>query len=329
MLALIADDDRGTTAILSKALQRCHVDVSVAPDGVAAWERLCAEPRPSLALVDWMMPGLDGPELCRRIRKHPALENMYVILLTGRDSRADMVTGLDAGADDYIVKPFDAEELRARVQVGIRVATLQERLAERVGELQTARDELARLAATDPLTGLACRRKWFELATIELSRSRRYGHQFSLLMADLDFFKQVNDTFGHSVGDEVLKEFAKVLQKECRDSDVAGRLGGEEFAVLLPQCGSPAAEEVGARIVNACRAVRVQAPQGTVTFTCSIGVTELADGDEALEDILERADAAMYHAKRNGRNSAFMLPPPTPREISGSDAPGAVTVAIS
>lgn len=305
MHALIADDDRGTTAILAKALQRWSVDVTIAADGVAAWDRLLAEGgrRPSLALIDWMMPGIDGPELCRRIRRHPALENMYVILLTGRDSRADMVMGLDAGADDYIVKPFDAEELRARVQVGIRVATLQERLAERVEELQIARDELARLAATDPLTGLACRRKWFDSAATELSRARRYGQPMSLLMADLDFFKRVNDTYGHNVGDDVLKAFGQVLQHECRDSDVVGRLGGEEFAVLLPQCSLRAASEVGNRIVAHCRTAEVATPQGPVKFTCSIGVTELVESDAALEDVLERADAAMYQAKRNGRNS--------------------------
>jgi two-component system cell cycle response regulator len=226
-----------------------------------------------------------------------------VILLTGRDSRADMVMGLDAGADDYIVKPFDAEELRARVQVGIRVATLQERLAERVEELQIARDELARLAATDPLTGLACRRKWFESAATELSRARRYGQPLSLLMADLDFFKRVNDTYGHNVGDDVLKKFGQVLHHECRDSDVVGRLGGEEFAVLLPQCSLRAASEVGSRIIAHCRTAEVETPQGTVKFTCSIGVTELVESDAALEDVLERADAAMYQAKRNGRNA--------------------------
>ena len=308
MLALIADDDRGTTAILAKALQRCQVEVSIAPDGVAAWERLCADgQRPSLALIDWMMPGLDGPELCRRIRQHPALENMYVILLTGRDSRADMVTGLDAGADDYIVKPFDSEELRARVQVGIRVAKLQERLAEQVVALETARDELARLASTDQLTGLASRRNWFEKATTELHRSRRYNQPFSLLMADLDFFKHVNDTYGHSVGDDVLKEFATVLRRECRDSDVVGRLGGEEFAVLLPQTALKSAYDVATRIVTSCRAVSVSTPQGVVTFTCSIGVTEVADADAALEDVLERCDAAMYQAKRGGRNGVQVL----------------------
>jgi diguanylate cyclase (GGDEF)-like protein len=323
--ALIADDDRGTTAILAKTLQRWNVDVSIAPDGVAAWERLCSDDRrPSVALIDWMMPGLDGPELCRRIRQHPALEKMYVILLTGRDSRADMVMGLDAGADDYIVKPFDTEELRARVHVGIRVAALQERLAEQVEELQAAQAELARLAATDPLTGLSCRRKWFEMATTELHRSRRYAQPFSVLMCDLDYFKRINDTHGHSAGDDVLKQFARVLRTECRDTDLVGRLGGEEFAILLPQCRIDAAIDVGGRINESCRRIVVDAPAGPVSFTCSIGVTEVTPRDASLEDVLERADAAMYQAKRNGRDGVEISNGPMVTEARRFDPSRAV-----
>ena len=151
MRALIADDDRGTAAILSKTLQRWNIEVAVAHDGTTAWDLLGAGAAPSLAIVDWMMPGLDGPELCHRIRQDPSLAHMYVILLTGRDKRADLVAGLDAGADDYMVKPFDTEELRARVQVGIRVVTLQERLADRVAELQSALSRVKQLSGLLPI----------------------------------------------------------------------------------------------------------------------------------------------------------------------------------
>jgi len=151
MRALIADDDRVTTAILSEALRRWNVEVAVAHDGQAAWELLGAGDGPALAIVDWMMPGIDGPELCRRIRQAPALAHMYVILLTGRHSREDVVAGLDAGADDYVVKPFDADELRARVHVGIRVLKLQERLAERVAELQAALVKVKQLSGLLPI----------------------------------------------------------------------------------------------------------------------------------------------------------------------------------
>jgi sigma-B regulation protein RsbU (phosphoserine phosphatase) len=151
MRALIADDDRIATEILSTALKRLNIEVAVANDGGAAWELLAAGGGPSLAIIDWMMPTIDGLELCRRIRQTAAHAHMYVILLTGRDDRKDVVAGLDAGADDYIVKPFDPDELRARVQVGIRVLTLQERLADRVAELQDALTRVKRLQGLLPI----------------------------------------------------------------------------------------------------------------------------------------------------------------------------------
>jgi phosphoserine phosphatase RsbU/P len=151
MRALIADDDRIATEILSNALQRMDIVADVAHDGGAAWDRLTVGDAPSLAIIDWMMPTVDGLELCRRIRQDPALAHMYVVLLTGRDDRKDVVAGLDAGADDYIVKPFDPDELRARVHVGIRVLTLQERLADRVAELQDALTRVKRLQGLLPI----------------------------------------------------------------------------------------------------------------------------------------------------------------------------------
>ena len=151
MRALIADDDRMTATILERALQRWGIEVTVTHDGCEAWERLREEPAPSLAIVDWMMPGLDGPELCRRIRRDEARSHLYVMLLTSRDSRADLVAGLDAGADDYLIKPFDPEELRARVHVGLRVLSLQDRLSEQVAELQAALAKVRQLAGLLPI----------------------------------------------------------------------------------------------------------------------------------------------------------------------------------
>src|SRR5687768_6713450 len=228
MLAVIADDDRMTVELVSKTLQRWGVDVKVAHDGNAAWRLLGSASVPALAIIDWMMPGLDGIELCRRIRSTPTLASMYVILLTARDSRPDLIVGLDAGADDYMVKPVDVEELRARVQVGFRVATLQARLSLRVTQLESARDHLARLASTDALTGLLSRRWWFDLAAKEFSRSRRYHRDLSVMALDLDFFKRVNDTFGHDAGDRLLQQVAEMLRFQCRQSDLVGRLRSEE-----------------------------------------------------------------------------------------------------
>jgi two-component system, cell cycle response regulator len=299
---LVADDDRTTTAILAATLERWGASVAIAHDGTAAWEMLCGGYTPSIAVVDWSMPGMDGPELCRRVRQEPRLAGLYMILLTGRDTRTDLVAGLDAGADDYMVKPVDAEELRARVQVGMRVAALQARLAERVIELQSARDHLTRLVSTDMLTELHSRRCWFDLAWREFERSRRYARVFSLLTIDLDYFKTVNDTFGHDQGDKMLQRFADMMRSECRTCDVIGRLGGEEFAVLVPETAIDSAQVVAQRIVEACRRLRVSTQAGDAACSCSIGVSQLHPEDENVESVLRRADAAMYEAKRSGRN---------------------------
>jgi len=257
---------------------------------------------PEMVIVDWMMPGLDGIELCQRMRNNATLSTTYVMLLTAKTKRVDLVAGLDAGADDYMTKPIDPEELRARVQVGIRVASLQRRLAEQVNELQAARDHLTRVASTDVLTELKSRRGWFETAASEFSRSRRYKRAVSLLIVDLDFFKRVNDTYGHDAGDRLLQTFASVLRLECRQSDVVGRIGGEEFAVLLPESTVRAAQRLAGRITAACRTLRVETAAGQVGCTCSVGISELRPDDFTIDDVMRRADVALYEAKRAGRN---------------------------
>jgi two-component system cell cycle response regulator len=302
MRGVIADDDPVTTAILSRALERWGIDAVSASNGDAAWTLLTGGPAPALAILDWMMPGTDGIEICRRIRRTPALAGMYVLLLTGRNGRADLVAGLDAGADDYMVKPIDTEELRARVQVGIRVATLQGRLADQVTELKAARDHLSRLVSTDVLTNVYSRRWWFELAVVEFSRWQRYESRFSLMVIDLDFFKRVNDTCGHEAGDRLLCRFADMLRAESRHSDIVGRIGGEEFTLLAAETSRGAAETIAERIIAGCRRLVVDSPAGDVRCTCSIGIGEVESGDQNIDVVLRRADAALYDAKRSGRN---------------------------
>ena len=302
MRTLVADDDPIITTILSTTLARSGMEVTVAHDGDVAWQALNSLEPPAIAILDWMMPNLDGLELCRRIRSTPRLAGTYIILVTGRDSREDLVMGLEAGADDYMVKPIDMTEFRARIGVGFRVAKLQQTLTRSVTELKSTRDRLARMASTDVLTGVYSRRWWFDVAAKEFSRSRRYERTFSLLMADLDWFKQVNDTFGHEVGDRVLGQFGAMLRKMCRQSDVIGRLGGEEFSVLLPESSSEAAQHLATRITEACRALVVDASAGDVRCSCSIGVTEVRADDERLDSVLTRADQALYAAKKAGRN---------------------------
>jgi diguanylate cyclase (GGDEF)-like protein len=323
MRALIADDDRGTTAILQKTLEQFGLVIDVVHDGNAAWDALRGASDSALAIVDWEMPGIAGPELCRRIRSDAALSRMYAILVTSRDSRHDVVAGLASGADDYIVKPFDVGELSARVQVGLRVLSLQEHLAQRIGELQGARDELARVASTDALTGLCSRRRWFELATIEFGRHLRYSRPLGLLIVDLDFFKRVNDTFGHDSGDRVLTQFGDLLRSTSRQSDVVGRLGGEEFAVLLPETDQRAAEDVARRIVEGCRRITIPEFTDGCNCSCSIGIAHAGAADGTIEQLLRRADEALYGAKREGRDR-WKSASSTPSASSDSSASSTV-----
>lgn len=301
MLATVADDDRMTAAMVSRTLRSWGIDARVAHDGEAAWRLLKSSVTPSLAILDWMMPGLDGIELCRRIRTDAALQGLYVVLLTGRDDRKDLIAGLDAGADDYMVKPFHVDELRARIRAGMRVAGLQTRLAEQVAELKTTRDHLAKLVSTDVLTDVYSRRWWFQAAETEFSRSRRYDRALSVLMVDLDRFKQVNDSFGHSTGDDVLQSFSLMLRNECRRSDIIGRIGGEEFAILVPEASSEAARHLAERIRVASHRLSIPTAPG-LKCSCSIGVSQIRAEDNQIEDALRRADARLYEAKRLGRD---------------------------
>jgi diguanylate cyclase (GGDEF)-like protein len=188
------------------------------------------------------------------------------------------------------------------VQVGIRVATLQGRLADQVTELEAARDHLSRLVSTDVLTNVYSRRWWFELAGVEFSRWQRYESRFSLMVIDLDFFKRVNDTCGHEAGDRLLCRFADMLRAECRHSDIVGRVGGEEFTLLAPETSREAAETIAERIRAECRRLVVGSPAGDVRCTCSIGISEVESGDQNIDAVLRRADAALYDAKRSGRD---------------------------
>jgi diguanylate cyclase (GGDEF)-like protein len=302
MEALIADDDRLTTTMLARNLQQWDITPRVVHDGNAAWDIINGAAPPPLCLLDWMMPGVDGVELCRRIRNEPGLRQLYVLLLTARNSRSDMVTGLEAGADDYIVKPFDPDELRARVHVGQRVIGLQRQLSKQLEELEIARNELAQLASTDSLTGVATRRQWFQQAAAELARARRHGNLLSVLVIDIDHFKQVNDTYGHPTGDLVLARFGAVLRAECRQSDVVGRIGGEEFAMLAPNSSEADAATLGQRIIERFRSIEMESGGTTFRTTCSIGVAARESDQDTVEAMLSRADEALYRAKRTGRD---------------------------
>jgi two-component system, chemotaxis family, response regulator WspR len=322
-VVLLVDDQ----PMIGEAIRRMLSDQSElefhycrdAATAVAVAERV----RPTVILQDLVMPGIDGLELVNQYRANPATKNISIVVLSSNEDPATKRDAFRGGANDYLVKLPDKIELVARIRLHSRAylnqiqrdeafRSLSESqaqlvatnltLAERVDELQAARDELARIVSTDALTGLSSRGHWLKVAETEFARHRRHLRPLTFLMADLDFFKNVNDTYGHEVGDEVLKGFAHAVRSACRNIDLCGRLGGEEFALLLPETSVAGGVPVAKRIVEKCRSMEIFTPAGILTCSCSVGVAELEDGDGSMEDLLRRADMALYDAKRNGRD---------------------------
>ena len=303
MRILIADDEVMSRKLLQKTLERAGYEVTAVENGRQAAEQLCMADGPRLALLDWMMPELDGPGVCREVRKRKEHSYVYMVLLTSKESKEDVVTGLESGADDYLTKPFDPEELKARLRTGLRILNLEDRLVE-------AREEMRFQATHDGLTSLWNRGVMLDLLGRELARSRREHVSTVILMCDLDHFKGVNDTFGHFAGDEVLKETAKRLLSSVRSYDFVGRHGGEEFLVVLNNCnpayGLARAEEIRKAIAQK----PVQTSSGTVSITMSLGLLLSHEwGCQPLEALLQEADAALYAAKAAGRNCVKVASP--------------------
>jgi diguanylate cyclase (GGDEF)-like protein len=291
---LVADDDAVSRRLLEVTLQRWGYDVVVAEDGARAWEILQGEAAPQLAILDWMMPGLDGLQLCREVRSLGEQRYVYLLLLTAKSEKEDLVKGLDAGADDFLTKPFDAQELRARVRAGIRLLELQEKL---------------RVEAThDSLTGLWNRGATLELLRRELSRGERDGKSLTVVMADVDHFKRINDTYGHLAGDVVLREVARRLSSAVRDYDVVGRVGGEEFLIVIPGCGAANAAGQAERLRACINRQPVDAPEGATPVTLSLGVA-VREAPMVVDanSLLRAADAALYRAKRGGRDRVELV----------------------
>jgi two-component system cell cycle response regulator len=293
---LIADDDAIFRRILQTWLESWGYRVLVAEDGAQAWSFLQHEHPPELLILDWVMPGIDGTELCRRIRERQRSPYQYILLATGKYEKQDVVRGLDAGADDYLTKPFEQNELRARLRVGRRILTLQQ-------DLINARDELRFQATHDVLTGIWNREAVLDLLHRELDRSERSKTSTSVLMLDLDHFKKINDTLGHLTGDVVLREVANRIIRSVRSYDLVGRYGGEEFLIVLPGCGKVEVEESADRIRLAVASAPILAASSEVTVTASVGGTvAIPAGAISDKDLLLAADKALYEAKNGGRN---------------------------
>jgi two-component system chemotaxis response regulator CheY len=296
MRVLIAEDNATQRILLRAMLKRTNHEILEAVDGQEAWDIL-QHSVIQLVITDWMMPRMDGTELIHLIRATDFGRYIYVLLLTAKNERNDIVTGLHTGADDYLVKPVDTDELLARVGVGERVLMLETRL-------RTARDQFQVQAMHDHLTGLLNRQALYERVNTELSRMQRTAQSISVLLLDIDYFKRINDQYGHSVGDQALQLVARILNEEKRHHDMAARWGGEEFALVLPEMSIHEALIVAERIRMSIYHTSLTVPSGhTIALQVSIGVTSASVEEQVgLDELLNQADAALYYAKQTGRN---------------------------
>jgi diguanylate cyclase (GGDEF)-like protein len=296
MKILVAEDDLVTRRILEAHLVKWGYEVVMVADGQEAWGILEEDDAPSLAILDWMMPGMDGTTICREVRKVNRQPYIYLILLTARGYKEHLIEGLEAGADEYLTKPFDPYELKARLRAGARIVGLQDSLIQ-------AREALREQAMHDSLTHLLNRRASLDFLLSELVRAKREHHPLSVMMVDIDFFKSVNDRFGHMGGDEVLCEVARRLRKSARTYDLVGRFGGEEFLVVSPGCGNAGCLTQAERLREVVSSRPITFKDISATVTISMGVaTTLDPGRQNMDALLAAADKALYRAKANGRN---------------------------
>jgi diguanylate cyclase (GGDEF)-like protein len=303
MKILIADDEPLSRKLLEKILQRSGYDVIAVENGRLAADQLCQPDGPRLALLDWMMPELDGPGVCREVRRRRKLSYVHMILLTSKESKQDIVQGLQSGADDYLIKPCDPEELKARLRTGVRILELEDQLVE-------AREDMRFKASHDPLTDLFNRGVIMDLLGRELTRTHRGQGCTTMLLGDIDHFKNVNDTYGHATGDDVLREVARRLLSSVRSYDFVGRYGGEEFLIVLINCnasfGFARAEEIRKTVASS----PVQTSRGPVAVTMSFGILSSADwGVRPVEQLLRETDVALYASKAAGRNCCRVATP--------------------
>jgi len=297
---LIAEDNPVSRKLLEKSLIKAGHEVQCVEDGHKALE-LFKEKFCPIVLTDWMMPGMDGLELCSAIRENQSDGYVFIILLTAKDSKDDIVIGLEAGADDYLTKPINHAELIARLNTGIRILELER-------SLKAANEEIKILSITDPLTRCYNRRYLNDHLPHEIKRAIRYGHSLGLILCDIDHFKAVNDTYGHLAGDQVLKEFVQFINESIRvPADWVSRYGGEEFFIVTPETDPKAALRVAERLCNGIsqRVIKLSDKE-EIRITASFGVTgfnpKASNERISPETMMNRADELLYQAKEEGRN---------------------------
>jgi diguanylate cyclase (GGDEF)-like protein len=305
---LLVDDDPAMLALLSRYLRSAEFEVLSAQDGPAALGILHRE-GPPIVLSDWSMPGMSGLQLCQAIRSSEAIGFVYVIIVTAHSEKCRVVEALEAGANDFLAKPFHPQELLARVNAGLRIITLEADLKRQQRELHKANAEMAILnrklelmATTDELTGLANRREAMNQVKAGWDSARQSHQPFSCIMLDIDHFKTCNDTYGHEMGDLVLRRTAQVLVHTARADELVCRLGGEEFLIICPNAGVGHAAKQAEQLRAAVEANVVQGDSVDLGVTVSAGVAERSAETDTVEDLLKCADQALYTAKRAGRN---------------------------
>jgi diguanylate cyclase (GGDEF)-like protein len=300
MRILIAEDDPVSRRVLQATLVKWGHEVTSCSDGPEAWRELQKDDSPSLLILDWMMPGMDGIEICRKVRQLGREPYSFILLLTAKSQKEDIVVGMEAGADDYITKPFDKNELKVRLRAGERILKLQD-------ELISAREALREQATHDPLTGLWNHASILDILKQELVRARRQEISVGVVMIDLDHFKNINDTYGHLAGDKVLHEAAQRIKAATRPYDHVGRYGGEEFLLVLPGCDDSNALSLAERLCACVNKEGIRIDEGLVKVTISLGTVSCSNAKEVkVNSLIQAADKSLYQAKNAGRNRAVL-----------------------
>jgi diguanylate cyclase (GGDEF)-like protein len=303
MKILIAEDDPGSLRLVKIHLLAAGYEIVEAEDGQMAWDLFQRE-RFQMVITDWMMPRLDGRELIQRIRSSRQEGYTYIIMLTAIDDKPKVVIGLESGADEYLTKPFDGKELIARVASGERILKLEEQLTQ-------ARRQMEVLAMYDGLTGLFNRRAIEEQAGVELNHASRKGWPLSIVLLDIDHFKSINDQYGHKVGDYTLRQLAQIISENLRRYDRAGRWGGEEFIVILPDTQLPEAITAAERLRSKIAETKFFLENGeSFSVHISLGVAWASGRYPPLTKFVDAADQALYQAKHSGRNRVCSLDQP-------------------
>lgn len=302
---LVVDDDIVSRTVVEKHLVKAGFAVATASNGVEALDQFDRHFYP-IVLTDWMMPEIDGPRLCRLIREKKTDGYVFIVLITSRDSKTDIVSGLESGADDYLTKPIHPAEMIARINTGIRILKLEK-------SLKKANEEIRLLSITDPLTGCYNRGYLNERFPQELRRAQRYSHPLSIVLADIDHFKKVNDTYGHLAGDEVLMHFSDCINQQIRKKvDWVVRYGGEEFLIILPETKSLGAHSMAERLRSTLEKKTIIFGDEAIQITASFGGTSVSFEDKRFEEIsmdqlIFLADENLYKSKENGRNQVNII----------------------